>query len=162
VTGALPTGHEAQQLLRLRSLRVGRARDAVRTAQAAVDTAAALVRDRERALRAGRDRIDALEQALIGRLAPRLPRWSTMALAQRDALADRLERDEVALIDDEHALEQALESLQQARAALTRALAREDAVSGLVGDTLRARRQRLEARAERELEDLGAPRRAAA
>jgi hypothetical protein len=162
MTAALPSRHEAQQLLRLRSLRVGRAREAVHAAQLAVDAAAALVRDRERALRAGRERIDTLQQALIGRLAPRLPRWSTTALAQRDALGERLERDEVALIDDEHAREEAQDTLQRMRAALTRARAREDAVSGLVSDTHRARRQWLESRAERELEDLGAPRRAGA
>jgi hypothetical protein len=160
VTAALPTRIEAQQLLRLRSLRVGRARDGVRDAQAAVTAADRVVRERERAIQSGRDRIDALERALVGSLAPRLPRWSTMAVAQREALADRLERDEFGLIDDEHALEAAQEQLQQARAELTRALAREDAVRGLVDDTHRARRLVLESRAERELEDLG-PRRSA-
>ena len=161
MTPALPSPRDARQLLRLRALRVGRARDAVRAAQAAVDDACRAVAERERAIGLGRARIDALQRSLVGALAPRLPRWSTVALAQRDALADRLERDEFALIDAEQALERAQDGLQQARAALTRALAREDAVAGLADDALRARRQSADTRAERELEDLGAPRRAA-
>ncbi|MEO7245469.1 MAG: hypothetical protein ABIX12_10030 [Rubrivivax sp.] len=158
MTMALPSRVEAQQLLRLRSLRVQRAREGVRDTQVAVDAAAAVVFDRERRIQAARDRIEALQRAVVGSLIPHLPRWSTLAAAQREALAERLEREEFALIDDEHALEETHEKLQQARAVLTRALAREDAVRGVADETRRARRQQLETRAERELEDLGRPR----
>ncbi|MEP7280388.1 MAG: hypothetical protein ABI696_00305 [Rubrivivax sp.] len=154
MTMALPSRVEAHQLLRLRSLRVQRAREGVRDAQVGVDAAAAVVFDRERRIQAARDRIDALQRAVVGPLAPRLPRWSTLAAAQREALAEQLEREEFALIDDEHALEEAHEKLQQARAVLTRALAREDAVRGVTDETWRARRRQLESRADRELEDL--------
>jgi hypothetical protein len=159
MTTMLPRRREAQQLHRLRCLRVDRARDAVREALAATTRAADAVRARERLIRRHRDAIDALERAVVGALAPQLPRWSTLTVAQREALADRLEREEYALIDDQQALEQAQDRLQSMRAELTRALAREDAVRGLVDETRRAHRSWIETRAEREIEDQGPVRR---
>lgn len=149
----LPTPREAQQLWRLRQLRVQRARDACAAAQAAVAQAQHAVHERQRRIAQWRRQIDTLALAVVNELAPRLPRWSGIVVAQRDKLADRLEREEYALIGDEHRLEQAQEAAQQARAELTRALAREDAVQGLVQQARRALGQARERRAEVELED---------
>lgn len=154
---ALPQPREAQQLHRLRELRVQRARERCAQALAEVERAAEAVRERRRQIERHRRAIDALAHAVVHSFAPHLPRWSGMAAAQRDRLADRLERDEYDLVSDEHGLEQAQEKSQQARAELTRALAREDAVRGLVQETRRAHRLAREARAEREVEDQGVP-----
>jgi len=157
MSNALPSRQEAQQLHRLRTLRVDRARQACREAQAVVQRAEDAIRVRQRQIDRQRGEIAALARAVVHGLAPRLPRWSTVAVAQREALADRLEREEYALITDEQQLEEAQEALQRARAVLTRALAREDAVHGLVQETRRAHLQAREQRSERELEDQAAP-----
>jgi len=151
----LPDPHEAQQLCRLRQLRVQRARDSCKQAQAAVAPAQAAVQRRQQQIAEGRQAIDAWGRAVVHELAPQLPRWSTLIVAQRDRLAERLERDEYGLIDDERQLEQAQEQLQQARAALTRALAQEDAVRGLLAQARREVGAARERRAEVELEDQG-------
>lgn len=144
---------DVQQLLRLRTLRVQRARERCVEAQAAVESAAQAVRERQREIERSQRAIQTLAHKVVHVLAPNLPRWVDLATAERDRLADRLERDEYALIDDEHALEQAQEQLQQARAEVTRALAREDAVRGLADDAQRAAVLARETRVERELED---------
>ena len=155
----LPQPHEANQLCRLRSLRVQRAREQVGKAQAEVDSAARAVRERQHKIERLERDIEALSHAVVHELAPRLPRWADVARAQREHLADRLERDQFALIDDEQHLEEAQERLQEARADLTRALARDDAVQGLARQSRRAHVAAREQRVERELEDLGARRR---
>jgi hypothetical protein len=140
--------NETRQLLRLRSLRVQRAREACAQAQAAVEAAERQVQQRQLEIEAAQRDIDALQHALVHDLAPCLPRWTEVATAQRKRLVDRLERAEYGLIDDERALEQARERLQQARADVTRALAREDAVRGLADEARRevllSREQKLE------------------
>ena len=149
----MPEPHEAQQLFRLRTLRVQRAREQCAREQTLVAQAAHAVRERQRQIERGRRAMDALSHAVVHTLAPRLPRWSSVAGAQRERLADRLERDEYALIDDERRMEEAEERLQQARAELTRALAREDAVRGLTQQVRKAHGRERELRSERELED---------
>ena len=153
MNGKLPEPHEAQQLFRLRTLRVQRARERCGQAQWEVDAAAHVVRERQRSIERCRRAIDTLSHDVVHALAPRLPRWSSMASAQRERLDDRLERDEYALNDDEYRLEQSQERLQQARAELTRALAREDAVRGLTVEVRRTHALMREQRSERELED---------
>ena len=155
MTRHLPHPREATQLQRLRTLRVERSRERCAQAQAEVERAAQAVRERRRRIERGQREIEALGRAMVHQLAPRLPRWAGIAGAQKEQLAERLEREEYALVDDEHQLEQAQERLQQARAELTRALAREDAVRGLAHETRRAHLQAREQRAERELEDQG-------
>jgi light-regulated signal transduction histidine kinase (bacteriophytochrome) len=152
---ALPQVHEAQQLCRLRALRVQRARERCGEAQGEVDRAARALRERQRQIERCQRELEALGRALVHSLAPRLPRWAGVAGAQRERLSDRLERDEYALISDEQRLEQAQERLQQARADFTRALAREDAVVDLAHRTRRAHALVHEQRVERELEDAG-------
>lgn len=157
MTKVLPKRHEALQLCKLRALRVTRAREAVVAAQADVDKAAAAVKDRQRKIEQLRNSLDELQNAVVTTLAPQLPRWSSFTSAQREKLADRLERDEYALIGDERNLEAEQEKLQAARAEVTRALAREDAVRGLADETKRAHALRREQRAEIEAEDQGRP-----
>ena len=157
MTKVLPKRHEAQQLCKLRALRVQRAREAVVRAQAEVDRAADVVRERQRKIEHLRDSLDKLLKSVVTSLVPVLPRWGSMAGATREKLADRLARDEYALIEDERNLEAAQEKLQAARAEVTRALAREDAVRGLANETKRAHALRREQRAELEVEDQGRP-----
>jgi hypothetical protein len=149
----LPSVHEAKQLQRLRTLRVQRARERCTAAAAAVEQAQQAVHDRQRAIARSQQAIEDLAQAVVTTLAPRMPRWCDMVAAQRERLADRIERDEDALISDEQALEQAQEKSQQARAELTRALAREDAAQGLTHSARRARTQVLDRRVELEVEE---------
>jgi hypothetical protein len=149
----LPTPREAGQLCRLRALRVQRAREQCGQAQAGVERAAAAVRERQRRIEELRSQLVALGRAVVHELAPALPRWGPLAGLRRTSLADRLERDEYELIGDEHKLEEAREALQQARAELTRALARQDAVQGVADETKRARGVALERRSEVEAED---------
>ncbi|HSW05249.1 hypothetical protein [Aquabacterium sp.] len=149
----LPNPHEAAQLVRLRGLRVRRARERCSAAQAEIDAAAEAVRARQRKIVQLRRDMEALSHAVVHALATQLPRWSGTVVAQRDKLADRLERDEYALIGDERQQEEAQEKLQQARAELTRAMAQEDAVRGLAEQSQRAVVALRERRVETELED---------
>ena len=154
MSAVLPQPHEAQMLCRLRSLRVQRARERCGEARQEAERAQHAVHDRMRRIERSRQAMDALSHAVVHALAPRLPRWSSVAAAQRELLEDRLERDEYALISDERTLEQAQERLQQARAELTRALAREGAVRDLAHETRRAQALARERHVEREIEDL--------
>jgi hypothetical protein len=151
----LPTPRDAAQLLRLRSLRVQRAREACAKTRLEVEQAQAVVKERQHAIERSQRQMTELADAIVTTLAPDLPRLSGLIAANRERLADRLERDEYALIDDEHALEQAQERAQQAGAELTRALAREDAVRGLAKQARRAVLHAREQRAELEIEDQG-------
>lgn len=153
MTAVLPLPHEAQQLCRLRGLRVQRAQAACAAAQSVVDAAARKVHEQERVIERLRDASDAHGHAIVHALAPHLPRWAAMVTAQSERLADQLERAEYALIDDEHALEEAREGLARARSALTRAQASEDAVKGLAHEAKQAVAKAREQRADGELED---------
>lgn len=151
----LPTPRDAAQMLRLRSLRVQRAREAVAKAKLEVEQAEAVVEARQRTIACTQREIVTLADAVVTTLAPQLPRWSGMVSATRERLADKLEREEYALIDDERELEQARERVQQAGAELTRALAREDAVRGLAKQARKAVLHAREQRVELEIEDQG-------
>ena len=152
MTPALPQPHEARQLCRLRALRVQRHQARCAQARAAVDQAAQVVRQRQLAIAQGQARVDRLASDVVHGLAPQLPRWAGMAMAQRARLDEQLERDQYGLIDDERRLEQAQEALAQAMAELTRALAREDVVKDLSAQAHRAQQRSREVRQERELE----------
>jgi hypothetical protein len=152
---ALPHPREAQQLARLRSLRVQRARDRCTQAQAQVERAMGAVEARQQEIERRRGEVGSLAHAMVHGLAPAMPRWAELVDAQREKLSEALERAEYALIRDERELEDAQERLQQARAELTRALAREDAVRGLADEVRRAHGLMREQRAELELEDQG-------
>jgi hypothetical protein len=155
----LPRPHEAKQLCRLRALRVQRARERCTQAHVDVERAIDAVQQREREIAQVQRELAALRELVTRSMAPHLPRWGHMCDAQRDRLVDRLERAQSALVGDERRLEQAQEALQEARAELTRALARQDAVEGVADQARRARNQMRERRSDTELEDLraGAP-----
>lgn len=153
MSAVLPALHEAQQLARLRALRVQRARERIAPAQAEVDRAHDAVRLRQQQIERSRTALAQLRQSVVTSLAPTLPRWCRVASAQQERLVEQLERNEYGLIEDDRALEAAQEALQQARSDLTRALAREDAVRGLVHDASRARTLAREQRVERESDD---------
>ncbi|HEU0200370.1 MAG TPA: hypothetical protein VFR86_08040 [Burkholderiaceae bacterium] len=149
----LPQPHEAQQLCRLRALRVQRARARVDAAQVEVENATQAVQRRRRQIESWRRAIDDLSHAVVHTLAPTLPRWSTVAKAQREHLHSRLEREAFALSAEEEQLDAAHERLRQARAEFSQALAREDVVRDLAHETRNVRTRERERRAERELED---------
>jgi ATP-dependent exoDNAse (exonuclease V) beta subunit len=150
----LPSPRDAARLVQLRSLRVQRAREAFTAASAAVLDAEHALQDRQRSIERIRREIDALGQSVMQGFDGQLPRWSQQLVLQRDKLADRLERAEYALTGDERRLEEAQEAAAQAQAELTRALARDDAVRGLLHESRRAVDKLREQRAEREQDDL--------
>ena len=139
---------EQGQWLRLRELRVQRAREQLAAADAACAAAQQAVLARQQAIEQCRAELRAHAESGVGAWAAHLPRWGNMFSVHRDRLAERLERAEYALIDDERALEQAQEARQQKRADLSRALAREGAVQTLVKAMGDARIQLREVRAE--------------
>ena len=149
----MPRPHEAHQLARLRALRVQRARERIAPAQAAVDQAIQALQERQRKIAQLRHQLSESREAVVTSLAATLPRWSAVAGAHLDRLTEQIERNEYFLTEDDRALEGAQEQLQQAKADLTRALAREDAVQGLAREVKRARQLEREQRAERELDD---------
>ena len=153
MSAPLPSPREARQLVRLRTLRVQRAREACAASAACIMAAQQAVADRQRQIARVRAEQDALARSIAQGFDGGLARWSRLLVAQRDKLADRLERDEYALVGDERKLEEAQEAAAEARAELTRALAREDAVRGLLGETRKAVARVREQRAELEQED---------
>ncbi|MGE0802440.1 MAG: hypothetical protein AB7G13_02580 [Lautropia sp.] len=147
----------ARQLQQLRTLAVRRARAALAQADAGFAEAQRVVAARRAAIAASHTATAALGRALVGPLASQLPRWIGLASAERDRLADRIERDEDALIDEQAALEGAAAAQEQARAALGRALAREDAAGDLLRRACQARAAEHERRSERDAEDARRP-----
>lgn len=143
---------DACQWLRLRQLRVQRARQALAEAQAALAQAQAAVVERELRVAQGRARLQALAQHWGGPGSADMPRWGGQLQAHRDAVSERLERDEYALIDEQEALARAQADVRQRRAELARAQAREDAVEATLKDrdrqALRAREEQAELEAD--------------
>ena len=153
MSGRLPAPREAQQLVRLRRLRVQRAREACAAAAANMAAAQQAVADRQRQIARVRGEQEALGRSVAQGFDGGLARWSRLLVAQRDKLADRLERDEYALVGDERRLEEAQEAAAQAHAELSRALAGEDAVRGLWAEARKAVAMKRERQAETEQED---------
>lgn len=143
-----------QPWLRLRALQVERARAALAEADAAAAVAGAARQRRLSAIEAGRSRLAALAQDWSGPASTGWPRWGRTLAGWREAQLDRLERDEYALIDEERALEQAQDGVQQRRAELARALAREEAVQHLLDEQRRDAQRQHERRAEREQDEV--------
>jgi uncharacterized protein YukE len=143
----LPQAH-ARQWLRLRQLRVQRARQALARAQAEEGQARAAVNAREAQIEHGRARLAGLLSHWGGPGSADMPRWCDQVQAHREALAERLERDE-------YALEQAQGVVRERRADLARAESREAAVEATLKDQRRQARQAHEQQAELEAEDAG-------
>lgn len=153
------TPAEQAQWLRLRSLAVQRAERAAAEAAEAVAQAQARLAELQAEIDAQRGALRSHDHDTVHGWAPRLPRWSGTVSLHREALFERLERSEYALIDDEQALEQAEAALHAARAACQRARAREDAVHSVIAQRRRVAARLHEQRLERELDD---PRRSGA
>lgn len=153
MTNRWPEPREAQQLVRLRGLRVQRAREACAAAAAGIAAARQAVADRQRQIARVRGEQEALGCSVAQGFDGGLARWSRQLVVQRDKLADRLERDEYALVGDERRLEEAQEAAAQAHAELSRALAGEDAARGVLQQARKAVALQRDRRAETELED---------
>lgn len=149
---------DARQWLRLRQLRVQRARLALALAQAGERQALAAVQDRELRIQQGRALIAELVLHWGGPGSADMPRWVHQVQVHGEVLAERLERDEYALLDERETLEQAQAEVRQRRADLARAQAREDAVDATLKDQRRQTRQTRERQAELETEDACRPR----
>lgn len=144
---------DARQWLRLRQLRVQRARRALAQAQAEQARAQAVVDEREARIAHHRACVEELAQHWSGPGSVDLPRWGDQLKLHREALADRLERDEYALLEERETLEQAQAAVAQRRAELARAQAREDAVDATLKDQRRHQLQAREQQAELDAED---------
>jgi hypothetical protein len=144
---------DGRQWLRLRQLRVQRARMALAAAQDQECKALATVAEREERIAQGRMRLAALAAHWGGPGSVDMPRWGRQLQAHRDAVAERLERDEYALLDEQEALEQARAVVAQRRAELVRAQAREAAVDATLKDQRRVLLLAREQQAELEAED---------
>lgn len=144
---------DAQQWLRLRQLRVQRARQSLAAAQAAEREAQQAVQARQQRIEAGQAQLDALTRHWAGAGCAGMPRWAAQVDAHRAALAERLERNEYALIDEAETLRQAQATVQQRRADLARAQAREDAVDATLQDRRRHLARSREQQAELDAED---------
>lgn len=159
MTTLLPKRHEARQLLKLRALRVQRAREGVAKAQEELARVEASIRQKQQQVQRARDALEQLQVDLVTTLVSSLPRFGQMAGTHRDRLAENVERAEYDLVLEEQKLEGAQEALQAARAELTRALAREDTVRDLARQTQKVFLAQREHKAEVDLEDLGRPQR---
>lgn len=144
---------DARQWLRLRQLRVQRAREALTQAQREEAQARAAVDARMVRIEQGRALIAELARHWGGEGCVGMPRWGGQVVAHREAQAERLERDEYALLDEQETLEQAQAAVRQRRAELVRAEAREAAVDATLKDQRRQASQAREQRAELEAED---------
>lgn len=153
MSAAVLSDADGRQWLRLRQLRVQRAREALARAQADEGRARAAVDEREARIEQGRARLDDLARHWGGPGSADMPRWGGQLQAHREALAERLERDEYALLDEQETLEQAQAAVRQRRAELARAQAREDAVDATLKDQRRQLRQARERLAELDAED---------
>jgi chromosome segregation ATPase len=157
MTATLSTA-DGRQWLRLRQLRVQRARQALAQAEGQAAQARAVVNDRQLRIEQGRARLAELAQHWGGTGSVDMPRWGDQLKAHRESLAERLERDEYALLDEQEALAQAEDVVRQRRADLTRAQAREAAVDATLKDQRRDLLLARDQRAELEAEDACRPR----
>lgn len=141
------------QWLRLRALRVERARAVLRQAEQAERAARAVVEARQRRIEDGRVALASLARDWSGTHSAAWPRWQGALSGWREALVDRIERDEYELIDEERTLEETVDALQQAQAGLVRAMARQEAVGELVQQARQEAGRWQERRAEREQDE---------
>lgn len=153
-TARLPTVHEIGELARLRALQLRRARAAVTQGEARLAEAEGIIVRREAAV-AGLDRaVGSLAERAVNELAPELARWGPTLAAERERLLARREIEAFMLADEIEAREQAARALGEARAALARAVARDDMAGALRVQVRAALAGRRERAAETEGEDV--------
>jgi len=149
---ASPT--QIQQLSRLRSLQVRRARDALLTSERALQ-AATLAGHRSESRIAALDKtLACLARDTVQTLAPALLRWVPIAAAERVRLLRVREIEAFMLSDASVAMDQASENVTLARAELARAQARDDMVTGLVRKVRAQHERALEQRVDVENDDV--------
>lgn len=144
---------DARQWLRLRQLRVQRARQALSQALTEEAQARAAVQARDARIAVHRDDIVALALHWGGPGSAGMPRWGRQVQAHGEALAEKLERDEYALLDERETLAQAEAAVAERRCELARAQAREDAVDATLKEQRRQDLQAREQQAELDAED---------
>jgi chromosome segregation ATPase len=144
---------DGRQWLRLRPLHAQLAREALAQAQADEGRALSAVQEREARIEAGRQHLDGLARHWGGAGCADMPRWAGQLTAHREAVAETLERDEYALLDEQDTLEQAQAAVRQRRTDLARAQAREQAVDATLKDQRRQWQLGQEQQAELEAED---------
>ena len=155
MTGQLPTPEDAAQLHKLRALRVTRSRERFTSAKNELSGAAAVARQRQQSIEDSRCAIESLARSVVTNLVPHLPRWHGMIFAQGARLAERLEREEDAMIVEARRLDEAGQAAEQARTELSRAIAREDVVRELAQQARHAQVHAAEQQSEIESEDQG-------
>lgn len=153
----MPSRVEVTQLQRLRQLRVDQARSRCQQADAALLAAQQALAQRQASIAALRAGLAGLADACCGAAFAQLPRWGETLRAHRAALADRLEREDLARLDDEDACERAAAQRDNSRRALARARGREDAMHDVVRQVRRAQAWREEQQAERERDSPAGP-----
>lgn len=149
---ASPT--QIQQLSRLRSLQVRRARDALLTSERALQAATLAVHRSESRIAALDKTLASLARDTVQTLAPALLRWVPIAAAERVRLLRVREIEAFMLSDASVAMDQASENVTLARAELVRAQARDDMVTGLVRKVRAQHERALEQRVDVENDDV--------
>ena len=149
---------DGRQWLRLRQLRVQRARQALAQAQLEERQARGVVDERQARIAQGRTRLAELAWHWGGAGSVDMPRWGDQLKAHRESLAERLERDEYALLDEQDALAQAQGRVRERHAEMARAQAREAAVDATLKDQHRETLLARDQQAELEAEDASRPR----
>lgn len=144
---------DARQWLRLRQLRVQRARAALALALTAVHEAQQVIAARQARIDEARVRLADLTTTWSGAGCVDMPRWGAQLGAHRAALSERLERDDYALLDEQETLRECQAMVAQRRAELARAQAREDAVDATLRTQRRERAHTQEQQAELDAED---------
>jgi flagellar biosynthesis chaperone FliJ len=142
--------HDAGQLKRLRELRERTALNALRNAEAALQTAKQEMKERQNTMLRLQNERQTLAQRIVGELATDMARLAAYVSALQARLDDQLERAEYALIDDEQAVADAQAKVDEARQAWLHAVSRHGAATTLVDDASLALRLDREVRAERE------------
>ncbi len=141
------------QLLRLRELRVAAAAELCTQRRRELEAAVQAIERRQARIAEWRRSRDELARQVVGPASADIARFAASVSARRAYLDDQLERDEYALLDDEHEHRQALQRLEEAQALWQRERAREDGVHDLVGEARVARERQREHRAELEAEE---------
>jgi hypothetical protein len=153
MSGPAPAGKDMRELLLLRQLRAEAAFRECQARARAVDAAKTQVITREHRIVGWRADISALSVFLAGEGLATRARTQPYSGAVREKLDDQLERDEYGLIDDQQELDEALEQMQQANAAWTKAMAKEEAVKEVIGNLKLAARIQDDRRLERQIEE---------
>ncbi|MEY4561543.1 MAG: hypothetical protein RLZZ618_820 [Pseudomonadota bacterium] len=146
---------ELAQLLRLRKVRVDAAQTAVQMQRVECDKAAAAVQQRLVKIQEGRQNVRQLASYTVGQGASDIPRLVACFTAFREKLNDALERNEYALMDDEHDLESSQALLREKRQAWMREQSRRDGVEEALVRSRRALVLKSDIQTDNEADELG-------